>query len=540
MKPHLNPPSSPATWVLTILLAGVLTGTQHHAVAQSQPSSQRQQQQLSQQRQPSAQQQQQSSQQMSQPQGDVKVSSMAISGGEGEEALRVERKDPAQIRAGQPFAYQIVVTNTSDNPVRQVVVREKNPKDMRIDQAQPQRSEESSPTENVWQLETINPGESKTITVNATPPAAGQMQACLTVDFKPTLCSQFQVVKPDLKLERQAVDQQGQPREQFLACEDIFLQYRLTNVGSGETQEAQITEELNEMLQTKEGEKAVSLTVAPLEAGETYEQQIPLHVAAQQTGRYEGFATAKTGPLTARSPQDPIEIVNPELNLTVQGPQREFIDRAVTYHIRVENTGNGPALNTRVAMQLPDSAQRISVSGQDIQREGNEFIIGRIDPGASREFSVNFNVTEPTTISTQATAQAYCAQEQQAKMSTQIAGIPAIRLEVIDLQDPVQVGENTTYEIRIKNQGSAKDLNVQVQGQLPASLQFVDARGDTSVENQGQQLQFGKIDELAPGEMISWYIQAKANEAGKAIFKIQMTSDASKRPVNEEEPTTLY
>ena len=60
------------------------------------------------------------------------------------------------------------------------------------------------------------------------------------------------------------------------------------------------------------------------------------------------------------------------------------------------------------------------------------------------------------------------------------------------------------------------------------------------MQNQGQQLQFGKIDQLAPGDMVSWYIQAKANEAGKANFKVEMTSDASQRPVNEQEPTTLY
>jgi uncharacterized repeat protein (TIGR01451 family) len=274
--------------------------------------------------------------------------------------------------------------------------------------------------------------------------------------------------------------------------------------------------------------------------GETYEQRIPLRVASQQTGRYEGSATAKTGELTARSSKDPVEIVQPELTMSVNGPQREFIDRPVTYNVQVENTGDGPAMDTRVAMQLPDSAERISVSGQNVQREGNAFILGRIDPGDSRQFSVTFNVTEPTQVAAQATAQAYCVQEQQAQIATQIAGIPAIRLEVIDLKDPVQVGENTTYEIRVKNQGSAEDLNVQVQGQLPSSMQFVDARGDTSVQNQGQQLQFGKIDQLAPGDMVSWYIQAKANEAGKADFMVEMTSDANQRPVTEQEPTTLY
>jgi len=522
-----NVPLPTVTWLLALWFASILTGTAPHAVAQQQQL-QKQQQQSSQQ------------QQLSPPQGDLNVSSMAISGGSGEEALRVERKDPAQIRAGQPFAYQIVVTNTSDNPVRQVVVREKNPNDLQIDRAKPQRSEESSSTENVWQLGILNPGESKTITVNATPPAAGPMQTCLTVDFKPTLCSQFQVVKPDLKLERRIIDAQGRPRDQFLACEDIFLQYRLTNVGSGTTQDAQITEELNRMLQTQEGNNAIALTVAPLDAGETYTQRIPLRVTSQQTGRYEGAATAKTGELTARSSKAPIEIVKPDLKMTVNGPQREYIDRPITYNVQVENTGDGPAPNTRVVMQLPDSAERISVSGQNVQREDNAFMLGRIDPGASRQFSVTFNVIEPTKVSAQTTAQAYCAQEQQAQMTTQIAGIPAIRLEVIDLKDPVQVGENTTYEIRVKNQGSANDLNVQVQGQLPSSMQFVEARGDTSVQNRGQQLRFGKIDQLAPGDMVSWYIQAKANEAGKVNFRVELTSDASQLPVNEQEPTTLY
>ena len=189
---------------------------------------------------------------------------------------------------------------------------------------------------------------------------------------------------------------------------------------------------------------------------------------------------------------------------------------------------------------MPDKAERITFSGPNIQREDNTFSLGNLKPGETRNFSLTFNMIEPAKLSTQASAQAYCAEAAQAQMNTEIAGIPAIRLEVVDLKDPVQVGENTTYEIRVKNQGSAEDLNVQVEGELPPSMAFVDARGDTDVKSQGQQLQFGKIDKLAPGEIVSWYIQAKANEAGKVNFKLQVNSDASQRQVSEQEPTTLY
>ena len=473
-------------------------------------------------------------------QGEIKVSNMSVSGDSGEEALRVERQDPAQIRAGQPFEYQIVVTNTSDNPVRQVVVREKTPSNMGIEKTEPQRSEDSSSDENIWQLGSIAAGESKTIQVRVTPQSEGRMQTCLTVDFKPSLCSQLSVVKPDLQLERQVVDKDGESRNQFLACEDVFLQYRLTNVGSGTTQDAKITEELNDLLQASDGESVVDITADSLKAGEKYEQQIPVRIANQQTGSYQGVATATTGGLTARSSQSTIQIVQPKLDLALNGPQREFLDRSLTYNVHVENSGDGPAVDARVVMQLPENAERVTFSGSGVEHDGEAFQLGDLKPGESRDFSVTFNISEPAELSTQAMAEAYCAEAVQAQMNTQIEGIPAIRLEVVDLQDPVQVGENTTYEIRVKNQGSAEDVNVQIQGELPPSMQFVDARGDTDVKSQGQKVQFGKIDKLAPGEIASWYIQAKANEAGEVRFKLQLTSDASKRTVSEQEPTTLY
>lgn len=90
-------------------------------------------------------------------------------------------------------------------------------------------------------------------------------------------------------------------------------------------------------------------------------------------------------------------------------------------------------------------------------------------------------------------AEAYCADAAQAQVSTLITGIPAVRLELIDLKDPVQVGEETVYEVRVTNQGSAEDLNVNVQGQLPAGLKFIDGHGDTAVQAQGQAIQFGRF-----------------------------------------------
>lgn len=40
--------------------------------------------------------------------------------------------------------------------------------------------------------------------------------------------------------------------------------------------------------------------------------------------------------------------------------------------------------------------------------------------------------------------------------------------------------------------------------------------------------------------MVTWYVKAEAVNPGVAQLKLQMTSDATQRPVTEQEPTTLY
>ena len=123
---------------------------------------------------------------------------------------------------------------------------------------------------------------------------------------------------------------------------------------------------------------------------------------------------------------------------------------------------------------------------------------------------------------------------------TEFKGIAAILIEVVDQVDPVPVDNTTTYEIYVKNQGSAADSEVQLTASLPDSLEFVEATGDSKVTADGNSLSFGKIPTVAPGDILSWKVTAKATSAEKVRFRVELTSEANPRPVMELEPTTLY
>ena len=52
-----------------------------------------------------------------------------------------------------------------------------------------------------------------------------------------------------------------------------------------------------------------------------------------------------------------------------------------------------------------------------------------------------------------------------------VEGVAAMSLEVVDLEDPIEVGGELTYEVRVLNQGSCVCTNIQIIATAPDGLQ---------------------------------------------------------------------
>ena len=125
-------------------------------------------------------------------------------------------------------------------------------------------------------------------------------------------------------------------------------------------------------------------------------------------------------------------------------------------------------------------------------------------------------------------------------IGTVVTGIPAILLEVIDETDPVQVGDTTTYVITVTNQGSAPDTNIQIVCNLEPNQDHVSNAGATTGNVNGRTITFTPIPVLAPKAQATFRVTVRANAAGDTRFKVTMTSDELRRPVEETEATNLY
>ena len=139
-----------------------------------------------------------------------------------------------------------------------------------------------------------------------------------------------------------------------------------------------------------------------------------------------------------------------------------------------------------------------------------------------------------------ATAKAECASSVSASASTAVKGIAAILLEVIDVDDPIELGTNETYVITVTNQGTSAGTNIKIVCTLEDNVEYVSASGPTTANVKDSVVTFGPLPRLAPRAKATWRVVVKAVKAGDVRFKVTMTSDQLRRPVEETESTEMY
>jgi uncharacterized repeat protein (TIGR01451 family) len=100
------------------------------------------------------------------------------------------------------------------------------------------------------------------------------------------------------------------------------------------------------------------------------------------------------------------------------------------------------------------------------------------------------------------------------------------------------VGENTTYTIRVTNQGTADDTNIKIVVQFPAEITPTSASNGGTIE--GKRVTFPVYPRLAPKAAFTYTIQAKGEKAGDARISVVRTSTDIPSPTTEEESTRVY
>ena len=110
----------------------------------------------------------------------------------------------------------------------------------------------------------------------------------------------------------------------------------------------------------------------------------------------------------------------------------------------------------------------------------------------------------------------------------------------VDLDDPVEVGSQTAYEIRVRNDGTKAAQSLKIVCELPAGVELIDTTGPTSHVIEKGELHFKPLPELGAGAKVTYVIRVSGMEAGNLRMRARLTSSASPEPVVVEEVTKFY
>lgn len=113
----------------------------------------------------------------------------------------------------------------------------------------------------------------------------------------------------------------------------------------------------------------------------------------------------------------------------------------------------------------------------------------------------------------------------------------AVLLEVADDPDPIQVGESTTYTIKVLNQGSADIHNLKI---VAGFADQVTPSSTTQGSISGKIVNFPAVATLGARQILTYTISVKGGSTGDSRNKITLTCEELRTPVEEEESTTVY
>jgi uncharacterized repeat protein (TIGR01451 family) len=467
-----------------------------------------------------------------------------VSGGEGvgrpgEQALEgpqrptieVQKFAPEEIQVGKPCTFRIVVRNMGNQPAADVVVRDEVPWGTRPMSSTPRA--ESSGGQVLWQLGTLSAGEQRELELQVMPVAEGDIGSVAVVTFATQASVKTHCTLPQLAIRMTA------PRTVMIGQEQR-VKIELHNPGSGDATGVMLFDNVPEELAHEAGQ-ALEFEVGTLRAGET--RQMELVLTAEKAGRVKNRVMARADGNLEVEQEIEFDVIAPALEVEVEGPRVRYLERPATYVVTIGNPGTAAAKDVELVTKLPKGMQFVRANNlgeYDSASHAIYWSLAELPEGERGTVELVALPVESGDLEIQVEGKAQQGLEDRTTQHVLVEGLAALMFEVVDLEDPIEVGGETTYEIRVLNQGTKAATGVQVKASLPPAMQVLSAKGETRHATQNGVVVFEPLSSLAPKDDTVFQIQVQGAQPGDQRITVEVVTDDVGDPIRKEESTRVF
>jgi uncharacterized repeat protein (TIGR01451 family) len=440
---------------------------------------------------------------------------------------------PPTAKLGQPVTYQIIVKNISSSPVQGVIVRTRLPVGVTVQATEPKAFNEVNVL--IWDLGTLQPRQERRLDLQLLPDTKGDLACQALVTFTGSSTARIRVREPKLLLKASGPDK-------VLLGDIATVTLTVSNPGDGTADRVKVKAALPEGLEHARG-RLVEFDLGNLGPNESRSVQL---VCATKTGGEQKCDAVATAEGNLKSEDSAVlEVILPRLDLSIAGPRLRYLDRKAVYVLKITNPGSAPASNVTISDQIPEGFKFLSASDggrHDFATRTVSWFVGDLTPGQSREVSLEVLAINTGEYKHKANVLAARGLRSDAEILTRVEGLPALLMELVDLDDPVEVGADTAYEIRVTNTGSKTETNLQLICTVPDKMEFRGAQGAANCRFhvQGKDVVFEPLPKLAPRADAIYRVNVRGVAPGDLRFRARITADGLTEPVLKEESTKVY
>jgi uncharacterized repeat protein (TIGR01451 family) len=447
--------------------------------------------------------------------------------------VSLEWSGPPALRVGQPATFQIVVRNAGVVPVYQVVVRHRLPEGMTssVSGTMPVTKDGQMS----WALGTLRPGQERRIDVQMVPAARTDLDLQATVTFSGAASLHVVVHEPHLVLKVTA------PQRVMLG-DNATVNVTVGNTGDGPAEHVKVQATLPEGLEHPRG-RQIDVDLGTL--GPQEQRTLQLICTARGTGGQPFEAVAIADGNLKVDGAAAVEVLLPRIDLALSGPHLRYQGRHAVYTLKAINPGSAPTTNVSLQAVVPPGLKFRAASGSgkyDPAAGAVFWFVGDLAPGQSREVSLDLEAARSGQFLVKATALASRGLKAQAEVRTRVEGLSALQLDVADADDPVEVGTDTAYEVRVTNRGSKLETNLELTCTLPPQMELRGAKCTAGCHYrvEGREVIFDAVPRLASKADVVYRLNVRGTVPGDVHFRASVRADGMTEPLQREESTKIY
>jgi uncharacterized repeat protein (TIGR01451 family) len=444
--------------------------------------------------------------------------------------VSIETIGSDSIGIGQVYPYEIVVKNLSYHAISNVRIDDELANGVRYVGSVPQA--ELTGDRLTWTIGTLEAGTEKRIRVEVRPTTDGEIRNRATVTLSASVGLRAKITRPKLNATVTGPDtaQLG---------ETVAFQINLSNSGNGNSGRILLQAKLGDGLQHPQGSR-IEAELQGLAPGES--KNVTLKTIAAKPGVQLCQLTCSVDG-TETSAKASVTVLEPTLQVRPTVPLRCMVRSEPILTWEVMNPGLVVSQPAQFSITVPEGLEFLSAT------EGGTFDstlrtvvwkLGVMDPNTRRSVSVKCRGTNPGDWVIRGVAATTAKVESRVESTVRIEGLAALTFEVVDLQDIVMVGNETTYEIRLLNQGTSACTNVQLLGILSEGLMPTSVQGPSGNKVQGQQITFEPLPRLGMKADAVYRVKVRGTQPGDMRFRVQLSCDQMKQPIIKEESTQFF